>query len=166
MNTIINKKGNTGFTITGWNWSFSNRYLNRDTSEFKDWGVSCDLISREEIIKELTVMIRPVTVHSCGKKELKLFSNDTNQLMRGSNYSPDTAIYVTEDDAKEWFNNMWPEFREMIIKNAKRDIERYAPDGHYAKYKWCENRREQCIEALRRFESGEITYRFLTWENK
>ena len=166
MNKIINKKGNKGFTVTGWNFSFSNRYMDRDSKKFNRWGVDAYLIHRNEIIKELTVMIRPVTVHSCGKKELKLFSNDTNKLMRGSNYAPDTSIYVTEVDAKQWFNDMWPTFNDMIIKRAKREIDRYAPDGDNAKYKWCEAARKQAIEALRRFESGEITYRFVDWENK
>ncbi|MCH9712664.1 MAG: hypothetical protein K0U20_08590 [Proteobacteria bacterium] len=163
MNTIINKKGNKGFTISGWNFSFSNTYYDRDTKKYDANGVSCDLIGRKEIKNELVVIIRPVTVHSCGKKELKLFSDDTNSLMRGSNYSPDTAIYETAEDAKEWFNNAWSEWmREHIINDAQRQIDRLNDDYH-AKFKWQPAALEQAIEAKRRFENGEIPVRISTF---
>jgi len=166
MKTIINKKGNTGYTVTGWNFSISNGFYDRETKRFDANGVHCDLIGRKEIIDELIVMIRPVTVHSCGKKEMKLFSNDTNELMRGTNYSPDTAIYETAEDAKEWFNNAWVEWvHDHIIKGAQRKIDRLNDEWH-SKFKWQPAALEQAIEAKRRVENGEITYRFTTWENK
>jgi len=166
MNLIENKKGNSGYTITGWDFSFSSNYHNAETGEFDRNGSELNIYSdrQSKVLRtEITAMMRDVTVHSCGKKELKLFANDIDSLMRGTNFSPSTQIFVTEQDARGYFTNEWDTWiKASIVKQVKREVKR--SEEYIGKQDWAEERVRVETEFLAKVESGEVTYKVLTYD--
>jgi len=95
MQTITNKKGSEGYTVTAWN--YHDNFVN---GEF----ASLDAVGPKGVIRKGSVQIavRQVRVHSCGKKIMRLAKMEGGEFvaMRGQDFDPATAIYATRDEAE------------------------------------------------------------------
>jgi len=105
MKTITNKKGNTGFTVQPWNFS------------------TC-VDSKKQAVQ---IIIRPVTVHSCGKKVMRLIAHDDDTWdFCKEEYNPEMPIYDSMESAVEVAQKL---YAETIVKsieyNSNQDAKAY-----------------------------------------
>lgn len=119
MNTIINKKGNRGWTVGYWN--------------------THNVISSGSRLPENNIVIlkvRPVEVHSCGKKRMLLKCLDESfwwdNGYRGTWYDPSLSIYATVEDALQAagaaFERILKDTKDQVLKSVSYYRERYAGD--------------------------------------
>jgi len=101
MKTIINKKGNTGFTVEAWNF---NSYV-------------------EPKAQSVQIIIRPVTIHSCGKKAMRLIAHDDNTWdFRKEEFNPEMPIYDSMESAVEVAQKIYTETIDKSIEfNSNQD---------------------------------------------
>lgn len=93
MNKLIeNKKGNIGFYVGSWNQSYDS--VNKD-------HVNTTTISDSRFKLRFTLLIEKVKIHSCGKKVMRLHSEDKNESMKRHEYNPKSEIFTTEQGAYE-----------------------------------------------------------------
>ena len=93
-NTITNKKGATGYYVTPWNFSFARRMVEGE------WVDAISTHSKE--IDVFQFMVANVTVHSCGKKVMRMQSMERGQMQtHRAEYNPEAAIYTTREAAVE-----------------------------------------------------------------
>lgn len=115
MNTIQNKKGNSGFIVNEWNTigQVNMPSFNPEKSEKANNPT-------------IVITYRPVTVKSCGKKQMTLQANDNYKYSTGKHddmtgvfFSPDAPIYASEQDAKEAAKELFA----TILNTSKRNFE-------------------------------------------
>jgi hypothetical protein len=149
MNTIINKKGNQGFTV---------QHFNHHPHHF-------DPVQRDVTHTTLSFMVRFAEVKSCGKKQMTLAAlDDERDDMRGSFYSPDLPLYATKEDADAAAQKMYEEVVESLIESLPTKIEnqkRMAEDGK-GKY-WA---KEAVINAelLEGIKAGDFPLQIVSWK--
>lgn len=100
----MHKKGDIGYLVSGWNVGLFTPF---------DGGeqiVRLHPLNSWTFPDSSTLMVNHVKVHSCGKKQMKLFNLDDNELMKETNYSPDTVLFKTEEEAVS--------YAEKILKKA------------------------------------------------
>ena len=121
MNTITNKKGNSGFTASPWNCSHGH-YMNED-GEYIDTLLYNPRRDATEF--KVQYVVRPVTVKSCGKKQMTLEAHDSKwSNMRGQFFSPELPIYVTKEDAEAYIKAEFDEIgRAGIIRSLRRSAD-------------------------------------------
>lgn len=97
MGTITNKKGNTGYYVKPWNFSFAQRW---NGTEYVDAiGTYSDTEKEGAVFK---FMVAEVTVHSCGKKVMRMQSMNRGTMeTHQMEYKPETPIYTTREAAVE-----------------------------------------------------------------
>lgn len=151
MNTVINKKGNKGFTASAWNCHQAQCKID---GEFQN-TISIALTSKGEVTKKsVKFIVRPVTINSCGKKQMTLIAEDEGESMRGNFFSADTPIYETAEDAEEYIKKTFEECLPVMIRNQRNDAARTRQNS--SKYHWCESHAKANERAAEMLESGEI----------
>lgn len=159
MQLIENKKGNVGYTLSGWNCSLVT-YM--DGSK----GAYCDLVggSRREgftFKTNLIFKIRKVRVYSCGKKQMVLedLSGDGFGPMRGQQYSPNMKLFATPEDAIEYFGtDIQPHLFKWIREGNVRNRRIY--QDHFDKHGGRRDYIDAYDKAIAMLDNGEITIEF------
>lgn len=94
-NIIKNKKGNTGYHVIPWNFSFARKMVEGE------WVPAIN----EHRVKEgemFEFMVQQVTIHSCGKKVMRMQSMERGVMQtHRAEYNPETPIYTTREAAVE-----------------------------------------------------------------
>lgn len=149
MSTIQNKKGATGFTCSPWNFI----------------GTSASITVRGENGKkvdryEVQYIIRPVTVHSCGKKQMYLVAHDDDSGMRKQAFNPEHPIYQTFEDATQAAVNDFPRVVAGTIAELERSIRNTTRDCSH--YPWFEEELARLQRQLKDVQDGALTLRTLT----
>lgn len=129
MATVKNSKGNTGYTVT--NWNFHN---------VMGGGGTIDLVkARGELAQTLRVQIavQNVQVHSCGKKVMRLAElvDGTFVAMKGREFNPETPIYATLADAEQAARDHFEDIREGMAERQDKRAEMHE-NGVYQIYDW------------------------------
>lgn len=120
MQTVTNKKGAEGYTVTAWNY-----HDNFVTGEF----ASLDAVGPKGVIRKGSVQIavRQVQVHSCGKKIMRLAKMEGGEFvaMRGQEFDPATAIYATRDEAEAVAAAKFEADRQKLVAYENKMRSRY-----------------------------------------
>ena len=138
MTTIINKKGNVGYTAEYWNCSAEHFDPKRRDGEYTT----------------IQIIIRFTEVKSCGKKQMTLSAPDGSWSdMRGKFYHPEKPIYETYEDAVEAAKEM---YAEMIPEILRRQAFRLnGLNARIDEDKWASKHIEECIAYTTKIEAGD-----------
>lgn len=141
MTTIINKKGNVGYTAEYWN--CSEGHFDPKRRDFDHTTIQ--------------LIIRFTEVKSCGKKQMTLSAPDgTWSDMRGKFYNPEKPIYETYEDAveaaKEMYAAMIPEI--LRIQNRRLNGE-HGLKSRLDTDKWASKHVEEVEAYIAKIEAGE-----------
>lgn len=156
MKTIINKKGNVGYTVAPWNFH----------GNYENGGASIDLVTggKEPHIRKdrdaVEFYVTKVRVNSCGKKQMVLECIDEGCVneFRGRFFNPATPIFETVEDAYEYAE---AEYNRMLPRMA--DHERWMAGryrrGDFGEYAWKNTMADLHDEAARKLNAGDYPLR-------
>jgi hypothetical protein len=111
---IINKKGNSGFMVSGWTMPYDS------TTK----SVAIPDITDSRFRLETSLVIEEVKVHSCGKKVMKLHSVETGSKMKGCFFDPAEEIFETQEQAFNAAVTHLKKINEKFRDNYKRQIQK------------------------------------------
>jgi len=142
MTTIINKKGNVGYTAEYWNCSAEHFDPKRRDGDYTT----------------IQIIVRFTEVKSCGKKQMTLSAPDGSWSdMRNKFYNPEKPIYETYEDAVEAAKEMYAEMIPEILR--RQDFRLNGEHGLKARlgtdYKWASKHVEEVEAYIVKIEAGE-----------